>query len=239
MKTGWIDSCDSTNNLASELGRSGAPHGTWIAAGQQFAGRGRQGRSWESQPGNLYLSVVFYVNAGSNSRSMLTWIPLTAALAVSRIVENLGVHRSKIKWPNDLWVDGKKLAGILCEYHSTPKPFIVVGIGMNCVHSPENATHLKACGAALTDPKEIAPLLASELQRQMDILSRGGRDEMRIAYLEHSLFQQGEPVTWQNTQGCHRGSVMSIGPQGELLVQSNGAIQSLFAEDVFSVRAAH
>ena len=110
---------DSTNERAKELALSGAPHGTLVTAGEQTAGRGRQGRTWTAAPGEaLLMSIVL--------RELRPTLPLGAAVA---ICEALPVECA-IKWPNDIWVDGRKLAGILVEGRPQ-EGWAVLGIGLN------------------------------------------------------------------------------------------------------------
>ena len=110
---------DSTNERAKELALSGAPHGTLVTAGEQTAGRGRQGRTWTAAPGEaLLISIVL--------RELRPTLPLTAAVA---ICEALPVECA-IKWPNDIWIDGRKLAGILVEGRPQ-EGWAVLGIGLN------------------------------------------------------------------------------------------------------------
>jgi biotin-(acetyl-CoA carboxylase) ligase len=118
---------DSTNARARELVEGGAPHGTVVTAGEQTAGRGRQGRSWTAPPGKalLYSAVVRPLD----ERHLL--LPLAAPLAVCEAAEELapGVECA-IKWPNDVWVDRRKLAGVLIE--AKPQDgWAVIGVGLN------------------------------------------------------------------------------------------------------------
>src|SRR3954464_4771732 len=103
---------DSTNSRARELAEAGAPQGTVVTAGEQSAGRGRQGRSWTAPPGKalLYSAVLRPLD----ERHML--LPLAVPIAVCAAAESLRPEvECTIKWPNDVWVEGRKLAGILIE----------------------------------------------------------------------------------------------------------------------------
>jgi BirA family biotin operon repressor/biotin-[acetyl-CoA-carboxylase] ligase len=118
---------DSTNARARELAEGGAPHGTVVTAAEQTAGRGRQGRTWTAPAGKalLYSAVLRPLD----ERHLL--LPLSAPLAVCEAAEELepGIECT-IKWPNDVWVEGRKLAGVLIE----AKPqngWAVIGVGMN------------------------------------------------------------------------------------------------------------
>lgn len=121
----------STNSLGMTLAASGAPHGTIILAEHQTAGKGRLGRSWVSPPNkNIYCSIIL---RNPRLQQYLTWIPLATGLALSEgIQKTLGIAPS-LKWPNDLLIGNKKLAGILCESSSRGQSggVFIVGFGVN------------------------------------------------------------------------------------------------------------
>src|SRR5437773_1315540 len=100
-----IDSCESTNALAKQLAHAGHLEGTWVCSRSQTAGRGRLGREWISQEGNLYFSYLTRIE----NPAVLTWLPLTAAVAIrDAVLKWAPDSKVQIKWPNDLWVDTKK-----------------------------------------------------------------------------------------------------------------------------------
>jgi BirA family transcriptional regulator, biotin operon repressor / biotin---[acetyl-CoA-carboxylase] ligase len=110
---------DSTNARARELAAAGAPHGTLVTADEQSAGRGRQGRAWVAAPGDALLMSVLL-------RELDPVLPLAAAVAVA---EAVGAD-ARIKWPNDVWLDGRKVSGILIEGRPQ-EGWAVLGIGVN------------------------------------------------------------------------------------------------------------
>ncbi|HEX8372434.1 MAG TPA: biotin--[acetyl-CoA-carboxylase] ligase [Chthoniobacterales bacterium] len=121
----------STNDLASQLGNEGAPEGFAIFAETQTKGRGRLGRSWQSTAGDsLSFSILLRPSWPDISR-----MSLAAACAVARALDNLTDLPVGIKWPNDIYIDGRKVAGILCE---AGKQFLVVGIGLNVFQQVED-----------------------------------------------------------------------------------------------------
>src|SRR4249919_3025344 len=122
-----FDSIDSTNKRARELAAEGAAHGTVVTADEQTAGRGRQGRTWTAPPGKalLYSAILRPLD----ERHLL--LPLSVPLAVCEAAESLkpGLECA-IKWPNDVWVEGRKLGGILIE--ARPQDgWAVIGVGLN------------------------------------------------------------------------------------------------------------
>ena len=116
----------STNERARALAARGAPHGTVVTASEQSAGRGRQGRTWTAPPGRALLCSVLV-------RSPMRLLPLAAGVAVAEVAG----HGAKLKWPNDVLVNGRKVAGILVEGRPQEQ-WAVVGIGLNVALRPED-----------------------------------------------------------------------------------------------------
>jgi BirA family biotin operon repressor/biotin-[acetyl-CoA-carboxylase] ligase len=124
-----FDEISSTNSTAKDLARTGAEEGTVVVARTQKKGRGRFDRIWESPDGGLYLSVILRPDVSPDRATVL---PLVAALAVSKTINQVGLS-SQIKWPNDVRIRGKKVAGILVESETDEKQlqYVIVGIGVN------------------------------------------------------------------------------------------------------------
>jgi len=124
-----FDSLDSTNSTAKELALAGAEEGTIVIAQTQTHGRGRFDRIWQSPEGGVYLSVILRPIVSPERTSLLSFV---AALAVTTTLESYGVHVT-IKWPNDVRVNGKKIAGILLESEvkGPTVNYVVIGIGIN------------------------------------------------------------------------------------------------------------
>lgn len=120
----------STNEIAFELARNGAPEGTIVIADSQTRGKGRLSRNWISPPGvNLYISAVFRPPIYSEDAPFLT---LVASIAVAEAVKNMGAD-AIIKWPNDVLVNGKKVAGVLTQMQTKGDrvDFVMLGVGVN------------------------------------------------------------------------------------------------------------
>src|SRR3954470_18965169 len=120
----------STNDDVAALAREGAPEGIWLRADRQTGGKGRQGRAWHSPPGNLHASTMVRLQPGDPPPPTLA---LVAAVALHETVRS-HAPAARIKWPNDLLVDGAKLAGILLERQSDT---VILGFGVNLTHRPE------------------------------------------------------------------------------------------------------
>lgn len=211
----WVQSCPSTNDLAKELAHQGAPHGTWIASKNQTAGRGRSGRSWTSLEGNLFFSIILRIP----QKQLWTWVPLATGISIAETLD------LQIKWPNDLLKNGKKIGGILCEssYGTGSNPFIVAGIGLNCSAAPAN---LDQPTESLNRPAE--EVLQQILKPLLESIDSAQIDTLKTRFAARSTFKIGTTITWSNKIGRYKG----LGESGELLVESEGTIISLFAEDV-------
>jgi BirA family biotin operon repressor/biotin-[acetyl-CoA-carboxylase] ligase len=121
---------DSTNERARALALAGAPSGTVVTAEEQTAGRGRRGRTWSAPRGKALLySAILRPLAREHGL-----LPLAVPLAVCEAVESLAPVRCGVKWPNDVWIDERKVAGVLIEAH--PPEWAVIGIGLNIAVEP-------------------------------------------------------------------------------------------------------
>ena len=207
---------DSTNERARELASSGAPHGTLVTADEQSAGRGRQGRTWTAAPRSaLLMSVVL--------RDLRETLPLVAAVA---ICEALPLDCA-IKWPNDIWVKERKLAGILVEARPQ-EGWAVLGIGLNVRTTEfpeelrETATSLVLEGVDLTAEAVLERVLAA----LSDWLPRSTADVLEAWRARDALL--GRPVRWANGSGVGRG----VDEAGALLVDTADGRVALQAGEV-------
>ncbi|MCA9629465.1 MAG: biotin--[acetyl-CoA-carboxylase] ligase [Myxococcales bacterium] len=158
-----FDQTGSTNDEAIRAARAGAEHGALFVAESQTAGRGRRGRSWSSPPGeNLLFSLLLRPDLELKTASRLT---LAVGLAVRDAVSEYVSQPPRIKWPNDIWVERKKLAGILVESQLSGNQLdsVIVGVGLNVLSrelAPEIAA--SATSLALSEPRSGAPDLSRE-----------------------------------------------------------------------------
>ena len=159
----------STNSEALNLARRGEHGPLWVKADRQTAGRGRRGRAWISQPGNLYATLLLTAPAPAEHWPELSFV---AALAVHDSIVDLAARIEPmlaIKWPNDLLLGGKKFAGILIEGENGERAAVAVGIGVNCASHPADtgypATDLAAAGAAVSPSALFRALTAKMLER--------------------------------------------------------------------------
>jgi BirA family biotin operon repressor/biotin-[acetyl-CoA-carboxylase] ligase len=234
MKNQTLDRCNSTNDLARILGEEGHPHGTWISSRIQENGRGRLGRKWESREGNLFLSIVLRVE----NKQIWTWIPMTVAIAVSSAVRKaLPQYRIpiRVKWPNDLWIEGKKAGGILCEaIGGKTSSFIVAGIGLNCAFAPDGldqeTTSLSLHTGSTVTADRVRDTIHEEVLFSLQNLEKNGGKWVLSQYSEIAALPSGSEIEWGETGS---GTVIGIGELGELLVRDqSGSELKLYAEDI-------
>lgn len=173
----------STNDIACQLAGDGAPEGTIIVADTQTRGRGRRSRSWVSPPGGIWASVIL---RPSFQPSQIVPLTLITALAVTLSIREAAPLPVKIKWPNDVFIRDKKVAGILAEMPSSlvPRPsLVVVGIGINLniplSDLPEGATSVAEELGRKIDRDELLVKLANELERAYLTLARSGFEPLR------------------------------------------------------------
>lgn len=163
-----FDEIDSTNTKAKELAEQGYPSGTLVVADRQIAGRGRRGRSWDSPAGiGIFMTLLLKPDINPNNASMLT---LVTALATAQAISDVTDAEAKIKWPNDIVINGKKVCGILTEMSAQFDYInhIVIGIGIN-VHNESFPEEIRetASSLLLESGKRIhrANLIARFLER--------------------------------------------------------------------------
>jgi BirA family biotin operon repressor/biotin-[acetyl-CoA-carboxylase] ligase len=183
----------STNDRARDLAAAGAPHGTLVTAAAQTAGRGRQGRSWSAPPGTaLLMSLVL--------RDPPPLLPLAAAVAVAEVCGD----GARIKWPNDVLIEGRKVAGILAEGRPQ-EGWAVLGIGLNVALRIEDLPpelHTTATTLA-RNPDQLEPTLHQLLQALARSLTLAGA-EVLDAYRERDALR-GREVSWSGGAGVADG----------------------------------
>jgi BirA family transcriptional regulator, biotin operon repressor / biotin---[acetyl-CoA-carboxylase] ligase len=196
----------STNDRARALAAAGAPHGTLVTAGEQTAGRGRQGRTWSAPPGRALLCSLVL-------RDYDPLLPLRAGLAVA----DLAGDAARVKWPNDVLVDGRKVAGILVE--ARPQDgWAVLGIGVNVAVDladlpPELGDRAGTLGRAPGEVEAALTELLAALENRLAEPPAAALDALRA---RDAL--RDRPVRWADGEGTGAG----IDDAGALLVRLPG-----------------
>jgi len=233
-----LDAVGSTNALALDKAREGEPSGLWIVAGRQTAGRGRQGRPWASEPGNLFSTLMLRDPAPPERVGEL---PLVVALAVHDAIADVLPPPARpsleIKWPNDVLYGGAKISGILIEGAALPEGgVVVVGIGVNCASHPDGtpypATHLDAAGYP-TEPLALFECLAARLAARLAEWRDLGFASIRDAWLKRAR-GLGAPITVRLPDRTVAGRFEGLDASGRLmLLTDEGSRQLISAGDVF------
>ena len=207
---------DSTNQRARELAAAGAPHGTLVTASEQSAGRGRQGRVWTAPAGRALLCSLVV-------RTPPRLLPLAAGVAVAE----LAGEQARLKWPNDVLRDGRKLAGILVEGRPL-EGWAVLGIGLNvALREADFPPELRGrAGTMGLEPDAIEPTLVELLGRLEHWLSAAESEVLQAVRSRDALL--GRAVRWAAGEGVGAG----IDDDGRLLVQTSDGPLSLDAGEV-------
>ena len=247
---------DSTNREAMAMAQAGAGHGTLLLADAQTAGKGRMARTWFSPPGlNIYASVIIRVPMEPSRMAVwLSWLPLMAALGVAEAIETIADARVAVKWPTDLLIGERKLAGILCESGTSPGvgAFQVIGMGINVngmrtdfpEELQESATSIRQETGGLVDRNRLVAQLLTGLESRMKELLSAGREPLAHAYRRRCA-TIGKTVKAMLADGHECvGMAEAIAEDGSLtLVQASASganqapvVRQLRAADIVHVR---
>ncbi len=227
-------STDSTNKVAFHLALDGAEHGTAVLAEMQVKGRGRLDRFWHSPAKKgLYCSVIIRPKLCAEAYPKIT---LVAGLSVSHALDRTCGCRSSVKWPNDIYMSGRKLGGILTQSStlsgSTSCSFAVVGIGVNINNSTEDfapeiekiATSVFLETGKTNDIQAVFQAIRTELLKDIEFFEQKGFREILARWKKKDMLQ-GKVVRWMKRNGeviCGR----SLGPDldGRLVVQDESGV---------------
>jgi BirA family biotin operon repressor/biotin-[acetyl-CoA-carboxylase] ligase len=233
------DTLASTNAEALARGRAGERGPLWITAARQTAGRGRRGNVWTSEPGNLYASLLLSDAAPAAHLPELCFV---IALAVRDGIVELAPQlaaKLKLKWPNDLLLDGAKAAGILIEAESVGGvTAVVAGIGVNCAHHPDNlpypAASLATYGAKVT-PDEFLDALTGTMVTRLAQWDRGsGFAAIRSEWLAHAAGLGGD-IHVRLADRELTGTFETLDRMGRLMLRlSGGRLEAITVGEVFS-----
>ena len=229
----------STNAEALARARAGERGPLWISAATQTGGRGRRGNSWVSPPGNLYASLLLTEPSPPALAPQLSFV---TGLAVHDAVVACAPHlasATKLKWPNDLLLDGCKLSGMLIEAESQPKFSVAIGIGVNCVSHPVDtgygATDLKANGIVIGALDLLAKLAIAMDKRLTQWAAGVGFAAVRNDWL-HRAASLGETIMVRLPERQLTGIFEGIDSDGRLLITTPDNItETIAAGDVFAM----
>jgi BirA family biotin operon repressor/biotin-[acetyl-CoA-carboxylase] ligase len=226
----WFSDITSTNDVALALAEQGAPEGRIVVANAQTAGRGRHGRLWASPAGaGLYMSAI--LRPAERALALLT---ITAGLAIAEGIQASTGLSARLKWPNDVYVGERKLAGMLAE---AGQAFVVLGVGINVLPAAyppaiaERATSLEGeLGRAVDRALLLAECLASLAGRYAD-LQQGRGAAVVDAWRARATGTLGRAVRWEASGDPREGVAENIDATGALIVRtSSGPVRLISGE---------
>ena len=227
----WLPTTTSSMDVAAKLAGEGARHGVVVVADEQTAGRGRRGTTWQSPPGaGLYLSFI-----ARHAGSALSLITLAAGVAVRDGVAAATGLSADVKWPNDLMVGPRKLAGILAEGLAigTPAQAVIIGVGINvqpAAHPPEvsaRATSIEGELGRAIDRAQLLSCVLASLWDRLALLEHAPGDILQ-AWRAASPNANGTRVEWDGRHGITAG----IDDSGALLVRTADRIERIIAGEL-------
>ncbi|MDD9901636.1 MAG: biotin--[acetyl-CoA-carboxylase] ligase [Alphaproteobacteria bacterium] len=229
----------STNDDACRLAREGRAEGTVVRTLRQTKGRGRQGRVWESEPGNLFMSLVLRPDVAASVAGQLSFC---AAVALMRTLQDVlpDVSALRLKWPNDVLIDGKKAAGILLESELSSEgkvAWVVIGMGVNLVTAPDEAVSLKSCSVEVTRDVFFEKLMHN-MMAVYTTWQEQGFMPVRDEWLQHA-HAVDDPIRVRLPQEEFSGTFRGIDMNGALCVAlSDGRERTIASGEVFALEAS-
>lgn len=246
LDTEWIgrkiifeEELDSTQVLAKSLADQGAVHGTVVIADQQTSGKGTKGRSWHSPAGTgIWMSLIIRPEFGPREAAQLT---LAAAVAITRVFRQNDIDAS-IKWPNDIYLGGKKLAGILTEMQAEQDyiQHIVLGIGININQTAaeiapdirDKATSLRIETDKEWKRQELIHLIWKEFEDVYSLYIKKGFHVIRNEWMQYAL-RLGHRVKATTPSTVFYAVFKGIGEDGELILENDdGSTQRLYSAEL-------
>ncbi len=235
----FFTECDSTNRAANNLALSKYSAPVWFVAGQQTNGRGRQDRKWASPIGNVYASLLFRPRLKVQHAGAL---PFITALAARSTFVDLGMEEAavKCKWPNDILLNDKKACGILIESSASSDGYldhVIIGIGMNLLHSPDDAaygaTSIYEETVHKPSVKQAVSILAKQVQTRIDAWKVDDFAPIKEEWTKHAwgLDKMRQIRTVKET---FEATLLGLDDQGGLKVRlENGEERVIYTADVF------
>ncbi len=230
----WLRSTGSTMKDAANLAARDEPHGTVVVAEEQTAGIGRHGHSWHSEPGGgLYLSIILRLKLPPRSLPVLT---MALGLAAQRAIEDTCEVRCDLRWPNDLILNEKKLAGIMVQ--STDKGALIAGIGINVNQTgfPEElhaiATSLRIETGREHAKEALLDRVVGECLIYAEQLGETGAWPILREFEERSSYVRGKSVSVDTGDRTFSGVTVGLDEKGFLLVETADGVETVLAGGV-------
>lgn len=222
---------DSTNLEARRLADEGMHGPLWLRADEQTGGRGRLGRTWVSPPGNLYATLLMPLEGPIARAPQAGFV---VALAVHDVVSQFAAGALVgLKWPNDCLVDGRKIAGVLCEVVQANPVVLALGCGINVASAPEDLAYPTTSIAALSGPQNVDAVFEAYCDALKQRLAQwaAGFESIANAWRERAI-GIGEQVFVTGHETAKQGIFTGIADDGAMLLRTGGGMQKIHAGDV-------
>ncbi len=245
MQLHHYDVLDSTNETAEQMAKNGAPEGTVIMADRQRGGHGRMQRRWESPLGGLWFTLVLRPTADSY---LVAQVTLLAGIAVTRALRRIYSNDDiRIKWPNDIFFNGKKVGGILSEMRLHEREgieYVLVGIGVNVNLGKENfpgelqstATSLQLISGRKVLPKDVLQEIFNEFVVIYDRWNNEGMNAFLSEWKALNCTLGRMVKVWDSDRVIFEGKAVSMKEDGSLLVQMEDGTEESFNFGEISIR---
>lgn len=234
-----FESLDSTNDELRRRAMQDAADGTVVCALEQTKGRGRRGRTWTSEPGNLFCSILKRPSCPLKDAAQLSFV---SALAIHGAVKEATVGFDcdvQCKWPNDVLIDGYKISGILLESQAQSVEkldWMIIGIGVNLLHSPANTPYpsgyIGSYRQKTVTPQAMLEILLKHFLHWFDRWQTVGFTDIRRAWLENAK-GVGEEITVNLANDRIKGIFETLDPDGALVLGTPQGQRIITAGDVF------
>ena len=225
----YFATLDSTMLEAARLAEAGCAHGTVVIADEQTAGQGRHGRRWHSEPGaGLYASIVLRPDLRPDSLPVLT---LALGLAAADAIADTSGLKCDLRWPNDVMLEGRKVAGILVQLLDS---VAIAGIGINVNHVAfpteiaGEATSLKIVSNRLYSREQLLVTLLEAVERNCGVLAgEDGRQKILMMFSRRSSYARNKRVTVDQGQSIVEGTTAGLDPSGFLILRKDDGTEDL------------
>ena len=238
----YFDSVDSTQNFASSIARKRGEDGTVIIAESQVSGNGRQGRRWVSPKGGIWLSVVLHPRFDVGK---VTLVPFAAAVALANAIKKTLKVKTELKWPNDITLNGKKVAGMIIDasIESTQIENLILGVGINFRVNPKQIEKKIKSGGnfygvdTLVDkdsparPSKLVQAFLEELERML-LLFDQDKTQLIISQWSKKSSTIGRNVSVSAPDGKASGKAVKLDKDGGLIIRQNSKLLKITAGDV-------
>jgi BirA family biotin operon repressor/biotin-[acetyl-CoA-carboxylase] ligase len=225
----YFATLDSTMLEAARLAEAGCAHGTVVIADEQTAGQGRHGRRWHSEPGaGLYASIVLRPDLRPDSLPVLT---LALGLAAADAIADTSDLKCDLRWPNDVMLEGRKVAGILVQLLDS---VAIAGIGINVNHVTfpkeiaAEATSLRIVSNRLYSREQLLVTLLEAVERNFGVLAgEDGRQKILMMFSRRSSYARNKRVTVEQGHSTVEGTTAGLDPSGFLILRKDDGTEDL------------